>query len=182
MDNLILSPTEERALKFLGQGVGPEQTAMALGMTTSAISQLLSRPEFAAAVAEARFKNLSAHTERDNKADAIEDILLDKLKDCLPLMVRPMEIIAALSKVNALKRRGASAPESITNQQTVISLNIPVKIVQQFTTTTNNQVIKAGNQELITVQSGNMQALLDASKSKGTQNVRGQELLSGPAG
>ena len=120
---LILSSTEERALNLLGKGVTPSQTAAALGITESAISQLLSRDEFADAVAELRYKNLLSYSERDEKADSIEDRLLKKLNDCIPYLMRPMEIARIYQIINAAKRRGQSAPESITTAQEVVPLH-----------------------------------------------------------
>ena len=163
------SSTESRALSLLGQGLGPEVVAAAVGVTTSRISQLLSDPKFAAEVAELRYENLAKHNTRDNAYDSLEDTLLERLKDLLPLMMRPMEILKAIQVINAAKRRGTSAPESITNQQTVVQLVMPTQIIQSFTTNINNQVVKAGEQDLITVQSSNMTKLLAASK--GAQNV-----------
>jgi predicted transcriptional regulator len=167
--NLILSGTEERALVLLGKGVTPAQTAAALGITESAISQLLSKDEFADAVAELRYKNLLSHSERDEKADSLEDRLLKKLADCIPYLMRPMEIARIYQIINGAKRRGQSAPESITASQEVVPLIMPTIITNKFTVNVNNQVIQAGQQPLITVQSGSMQALL--SKHKESQDV-----------
>jgi hypothetical protein len=168
MTNAI-SSTEDRALQLLGQGIGPEMVASALGVTVSRISQLVSDPEFAARIAELRFKNLSKHNERDNRYDTLEEKLLEKLEDLLPLMMRPMEIVKTIATINGAKRRGSSVPEHITNQQTVIPLVLPIQIIQQFQNFQVNQVgqvIKAGNQDLTTVQSGSMNKLLESRKSK----------------
>ena len=156
--------TEDRALALLGQGVGPEMVASAIGVSVSRISQLLSQTEFAAAVADLRFQNLSKHNERDSKYDLLEDALIEKMKDCMIFMTRPMEIARVLQIINQAKRRGASAPEAITNQQTVVNLIMPTNIYQKFTVNANNQVIQAGQQQLITVQSGQMAGLLDTAR------------------
>lgn len=168
MANLPTS-AESRALELLGQGIGPEQTASAVGLSVSRISQLLSDPEFASQVADRRFKNLSKHNERDLKYDNMEDLLLKKLENCLPFMLKPMEIVAALTKINAAKRRGASAPDSITQQQTVVQLVMPVQIVNKFKLDANRQVLEAGEQTLITAQSSHLQDMLKQRKE--AQNV-----------
>ena len=166
------STTEERALALLGQGLGPEAVASAVGVTTSRISQLLSQSDFATKVASLRYDNLAKHNSRDSSYDALEDTLVEKLKENLPFMMRPMEILKAISVVNAAKRRGSSAPESIISQQTVVQLIMPTTIMQSFTANTNNQVIRAGNQDLVTVQSSNMDSLLSQMKSQnGASNV-----------
>lgn len=164
------TPTEDRALSLLGQGCGPELVASAIGVSVSRISQLLSTPEFAEKVAELRFASLVKHNERDQRADRIEDMLLEKLENVIPYITDPMKLVAAYTRINAAKRRGASSPDAISTQTQVVALNIPSVVIQQhikqdITVNINNQVIKAGNQDLVTVQSSNMEALLKKSKS-----------------
>ena len=168
-NNLVLNSTEERALNLLGKGVTPAQTAMALGVTESTISQLLSNDEFAEKVAELRYTNLLQHSERDSKADTLEDKLLKKLNDLVPFLMKPIEVARVYQIVNSAKRRGQSTPESITTAKEVVPLVMPVTIINKFSVNSANQVIQAGAQPLITVQSGNMKALLD--KHKEAQNV-----------
>ena len=161
--------TEDRALSLLGQGCGPELVASAIGVSVSRISQLLSTPEFAEKVAALRFASLARHNERDQRADRIEDLLLEKLENVIPYITDPMKLVAAYTRINAAKRRGSSSPEAITAQTQVVSLNIPSVVINQhvkqdITVNINNQVIKAGTQDLITVQSANMESLLARSK------------------
>lgn len=162
--------TESRALTLLGQGLNPEVVAAAVGVSTSRISQLLSDPQFASQVSELRFNNLAKHNTRDNAYDELEDTLIEKLKGSLPFMVRPGEVLKAIQVVNSAKRRGSSAPESITQQHTVVQLLMPTQILQNFTTNINNQVIKAGDQDLVTVQSASMNNLL-ANMKESIKNV-----------
>ena len=162
--------TEERALSLLGQGCSPELVASAIGVSVSRISQLLSTPEFAEKVAELRFASLARHNERDQRADRIEDMLLEKLENVIPYITDPMKLVAAYTRINAAKRRGASSPDAITTQTQVVALNIPSVVINQhvkndITVNINNQVIKAGNQDLVTVQSASMEKLLARSKS-----------------
>lgn len=151
--------SESRALTLLGSGLGPEAVATAVGISVSRISQLLSDPEFAAEVSELRFKNLQKHNIRDESYDDIEDKLIKQLSDVLPLMMRPMEILKAIQVINGAKRRGQSAPESITNTQTVVNIVLPTSMIRQFEVNANNQVIKAGAQELLTMQSHMMEGM-----------------------
>ncbi len=178
VNTVVRGATEERALKLLGSGCGPEVVATAIGVSVSRISQLLSEPEFAAAVSELRFQNLQKHNEMDSKYDTMESKLLTQLEDLLPLMMRPMEILKAIQVINAAKRRGQSAPESITHQNTVVNLVMPTQIVQRFTTNINNQVINAGNQTLETMQSSQM---LVSSKLREAERLKGvvNEALTG---
>lgn len=147
---------EDRALQLLGTGIGPEVVANALGVTVARISQLLSDEHFSARVSELRFENLSKHNVRDSKYDSLEDELLDKLGETLPLIHRPMEIVKAISTINAAKRRGSSAPDSITQQHTVLNIVLPTQVLQKFITNINNQVVQVGDKDLVTIQSGSL--------------------------
>lgn len=157
-----LNLTESRALELLGSGAAPEQVAAACGVSVSRISQLLSDTEFAAAVADLRFQSLSKHNTRDSEYDNMEDALLERMKNLLPLMMRPMEVLRAISVINAAKRRGASAPSQVTQSgATVVNITLPQIIVDRFTnarivTNSDNQVVKAGEQDLVTMQSGTL--------------------------
>lgn len=151
-----MASVEDRALSLLGSGVPASATAAALGVSESRISQLLSDSTFKEQVTELRYNNLQAHNKRDNAYDTLEDTLLGKLEKSLAFMVRPGEILKAIQVVNGAKRRGQSAPEQIVNQSSIVNIVMPTQIVNKFVTNVNNQVIKAGDQELLTMPSGNL--------------------------
>lgn len=145
-----------RAMELLGAGVGQEAVASALGVTASYISQLLSDTGFASKVTALKYEALAAHTERDAKYDSIEDTLLTKLERSVNLMLRPADILGAIKVINGAKRRGNDSQESIIQQNNIVEITMPIQIVNDFTTNINNQVIKAGDQELVTIQSSKL--------------------------
>ena len=178
----MTTATEERAIELLGSGISPEQTASAIGVSVSRISQLLSKEEFATQVAALRFKSLQRHNVRDNKYDDVEDQLLKRLENVIPMMIKPMEICRALATVNGAKRRGSSAPESVTNQTTVVQLSMPTKVVQRFSLNSSNQVINvnsneaaAKGQDLVTMQSAKLLDILKSSQAALMLESRAQE-------
>lgn len=162
-----LSSTEERALALLGQGISPEQVAAAIGVSASFISQLLSNDAFKSLVADAKYQGLIRHNERDSRLDGLEDKLITKLDSSVDLMYKPMEIVRSLQVVNAAKRRGISSTENISGKQEVTQLIMPSVIVNKFSVNVvnvklnaANQVVQAGEDSLVTIQSGNMDSLL----------------------
>lgn len=173
----VFSGLEQKALTLLGQGLSGEVVAAAVGVSASRISQLISNPEFSAAVADLRFQNLSKHSTRDAHYDRIEDQLLEKLENLLPMMYKPFEVLKAIAVINSAKRRGISSPDQLTGSQTVVQLTMPTQIIQNYTTNINNQVIKAGEQDLITIQSSRMKDFLTPTPLlQGTTNVDTPEL------
>lgn len=175
--------TQERALVLLGQGIAPVMVASAIGVTESAISQLISDPIFSAKVAELRFANLVRHNDRDATYDSMEESLQARLKDLIPYMMKPFEILKAIQIINGAKRRGSSAPDSLVAQSAVVSLQLPSKIFNSHTTqniqlNVYNQVVKAGETELVTIQSGNMDKLSAGLKEKMNERSQPKQLSS----
>lgn len=169
MSTSTTSPTESRALTLLGQGISPTMVASALGVTVSRISQLISDPDFASAVSELRYKSLLKNNDRDNSYDAMEEQLQKKLHDLLPFMIKPFEVLKAIQIINAAKRRGVAATDAPTERSNVVQLTLPVNIfnqnvVQNIQVNINNQVTRAGDQDLVTIQSAKMDQMLVASK------------------
>ncbi len=159
------SSVETKALKLLGAGHGPEIVAQACGVSTSRISQLLSTPEFAASVMELRYESLQKHNDRDDSYDSLEDTLIKKMKDIIPFMMKPGEVLAAIRIINGAERRGVSSPANEGTHTTTVNITLPSIITQQFVTNINNQVIKAGSQELVTIQSSGITRMLSASEA-----------------
>jgi hypothetical protein len=151
--------TEERALKLLAQNIRPELVAGAVGVTPSAISQLISREDFANELATRKVTSLQSHNDRDAKYDSIEDKLIASFEQNMGLMMRPGELLRALQVVNSLKRRGVPSTETALQNTEVVQLSLPSVVVNRFEVNINNQVIKAGGQSVVTVQSHKMAEL-----------------------
>ena len=165
--------TEERALALLGSGISPVQVAASLGVTESRISQLLSEDSFASKVAELRYESLAKHNRRDASYDELEDALIEKMQDVIPLMHHPMEILKAIGVINAAKRRGQSTPESIIEKQQIINLTIPVQVINKFQTNIQGQVTTietadSKTQNLLTIQSGSLDSLIKEKRNGNT--------------
>lgn len=161
---------EERALQLLGSGVSGEATAAALGVTPARISQLLSEQQFSDKVATLRYENLQKHNLRDNAYDNLEDKLLEKLESALPLMFKPSDILRAVNVVNSAKRRGQSSPDQVVNQQNIVNLVLPAIITERFTTNIDNQVTRAGEQELHTMPASNLLQKVDQREEERQNN------------
>ena len=143
----------DRALELLGCGLPQATVAASLGVTEGFISQLLTEPDFARAVGEKKYATQVKNNERDNRYDKIEDQLLDQLEGSICMLLKPMELIKATQVINSLKRRGVSAPDQVVQQQTLVQITLPAVAAPRFVTDINNQVTKAGSQELETIQS-----------------------------
>lgn len=157
--------TEDRAIELLSSGIEQHAVAAALGVTEGRISQILANPLFAQKLAELKYEQLKKHNDTDNKYDALEKKVLAQLERTLALVMDPMKLARILQTLNAAKRRGASAPDSLVRQRPTVRLNIGTQILARFAVNGANQVVQAsiGNdtQDLVTIQSGNVQRLLN---------------------
>lgn len=167
----LASTTESQALKLLVDGVPQAQVASCLGVSESLISQFLSQESFRTELVKQKYANLVKHNERDTSLDSLEDKLIRKIEQTLPMVFKPLEIAHLFRIINSAKRRGTSSQAPVSAQATVIQLTLPVQIIQHFQVNAQNQVIKAGSQELITVQSGRLPQLLENSKPVGETHV-----------
>lgn len=153
---MALTSPQQRALTLLGSGVPQEQVASALGVSPSLISQWLATDEFSTQVVEAKYKKLSSHNQRDDTLDSLEDILIKRIQDTLPLCFKPMELTKMFQVINAAKRRGTSELNSIQENKPIVSITIPTQIINQFAVNPQGMVTKVGQQSLITMQSGTL--------------------------
>jgi hypothetical protein len=151
----MTTATEERALALLGSGLSNSVVAHALGVSESRISQLLSNESFSTRVTELKIKNLESHNKRDASLDSLEDKLIARVDRHVDFM-DGKEAVRALAVVNNAKRRGVASADNITQQQTIVQLTLPSKVINQFTTNVANQVVMAGAQSLVTIQSAHL--------------------------
>jgi hypothetical protein len=165
-----------RACELLGQGIQASIVAQTLGVTEGYISQLLSEDVFRHKVVEARYVALQKHNSRDAKYDELEDDLLERLKATLPMVFAPMQLAKILQTINAAKRRGTNETGSITQHNMVVNLTLPTAIVERFQVLkdSNNQILEAGAQKLVTIQSGTLLSRIQKQKEGNGNEISNQ--------
>lgn len=183
LTDAVFTSNQARALELLASGVTVAQTAAAIGLTEARVTQFLSEDSFAAELASRRFKALAKHNARDDEYDAMEDTLIKQLKQAIPMLMQPERIVRVLQIINNAKRRGTSSPDAVTQKQTVIKLQLPVQIINRFSTNSLNQVVTVENasskQSMLTVQSGQMKKLVAEHKEKDT--IEAERLKNDPS-
>jgi len=148
----------ERALEMLGRNLAPVIVANALGVTESAISQLMANEEFAAAVMELRVAALDKHAKLDQLYEDIELTMAKKLKDTCELVFEPAKVVGMLTRINAMKRRSeVQGSGGLVAPSVVVSLVMPTRVVNEYT-------LSAGNNQVVSVSSST--PLLDSAPSR----------------
>lgn len=154
-------------INLLTKGVSQIEAAKALGITPGAVTQLMEHPEVSAALETYRMAQIAQSSQIDAKYDTIELKLLEQLERVTPLLMRPGEIAQVLTRVNSAKRRGVAHTQA-AGPAKVLSLNIPIALQARFVLNGKNQVVEAGNQTLVTMQSSNIAKFAEAHNARPT--------------
>jgi predicted transcriptional regulator len=150
--------TSSQVAELLKYNMKRVDIAAELGLTPGAVTQAAAR------LAPTDEPLTPQHAELDSTYDSIESKLLKQLDKTIPLLMRPMEISRVLQTINAAKRRGGPL-KNATAAPTVLQLNLPIAIQNRFVLNSNNQVISAGAQDLVTIPSSAVSRLAAESKT-----------------
>jgi len=148
-----LEVMKEKILELLGLNIPNNIVAQAVGVSDSYVSQLMSDEAFAVQVQTLRLRNLSESATRDGKWNGLEDKLLEKLEQLLPMsFTKPAELLRALQVVNAAKRR-ASATEGLGlhTPSSVVPLVLPMIFAPKLQINTQGQVIEVDGRSIATM-------------------------------
>jgi hypothetical protein len=159
-----------KGLQLLGAGLGPVDVGKALGCDPSFVSQWLMEEDFRQQVLVLRIQSLQASTERDKRIDAIEDTLIEKLKDAMPYMVKTREILQAFAVLNGAKRRGAQVTGDLNLTQNIVQITLPETARKTYFPTVNAQgeVVQVGDRVTVTKP---LNALLEERLKKRIENA-----------
>lgn len=163
-----MAASADRIMELLGNGLSNEVVATAVGVHPSYISQLMADENFAAQVVAKRTTTLAAATTRDRSWDSIEDKMLVKLDEMVSndMIYKPMELVRALSVVNAAKRRGSTTQDNMAVNQQVVVLNMPTQVIHSFTKSRTGEVVEVDGQTLVTMPAAALMSQL-AKKHEG---------------
>lgn len=142
---------KERAIRLLGAGVSSEVVAVTLGCDPSYISQLLSEDDFREKVVTLRVANLTKASERDSDIDAIEDVLIQKIKDSVDYITKPRDLISAFNVINRAVRRGAGIGQNTIQNNITVQLTLPVAVQTRYTANSQGEVVEVNGQSVVTM-------------------------------
>lgn len=150
---------EERVIALLAAGVIPAKVAEICDITPARVSQLMDSTEFKDQLLEAKFSQATQYTNLDQKLNTLEEKILDGLDKTVGMVFDPMKLARMLQVVNGAKRRGTGSLGEGLDEQPIVPLILPTKIVNTFIVNQVNQVVQAGGEDLITIQPSRMKEL-----------------------
>lgn len=171
---------KDRILKMLGNGLSASVVAQAVGCDPSYISQLMQDEVFALEVAKLRCMEVEEEIARDNKYDQLEDLLLEKLENILPMLMRPRDILEALTRVNAAKRRATvGQPQDLGQKTTIVQLILPQVAISKFQLNSQGEVIEVGNRPLINLPAAELLKSLENGGDNAPKTLLGPSIKKG---
>lgn len=163
--SMALSSTQERILDLLAAGVSQVQTAAALGVEESYVSQLMANEEFRSAVSLKRADKAVDQIEHDGKIDDIEEKAWERVQKLLPMETNLMRVLKVAQVANAAKRKTET---SIIPQQpsTIVNIALPQQALVHFKLSSDKQVVEVEGRSLATMPSHVVQAKMRERKAQ----------------
>lgn len=174
---------DDKIKELLGIGLQQAVVASAVGCSESYVSQLMSEDAFRAEVTNLRLINLTEAADRDGTYNSLEDRLLEKLENLLPVLVNPMQVLAAIRTINGAHRRAAPAELAANAQQNIVQLQLPenVAFAARFIVNGTNQVIEVAGAPMATATAQSVvkkleQLRADRGTPEDAQNKQAEEM------
>ncbi len=127
---------------MLSKNIPQAEVARILNCTPSAVSQVAAT--YATKIAEASTLSTTSTEVMEDSMDRIENKLLEKIENTLPLETDLMKLTKMFQVVNGAKRRSkgeghVGAGNVTVDNRKVVQLNLPAHMQRQVEYTTNNQ-------------------------------------------
>lgn len=171
IERLFGNSPKAQAAMLLGRNISESQVADILGVSPALISQYKEDPAFSEQVRLMQLDASLAATLRDEKINELEDSVLDRVKDVLPYITKPMELVGVLRTINSLQRRGATslAASALNQQNNTVVLELPPNITKgevNLKFNTSNEVVEVEGRMMHTMPAPSVQKMaeLDAQE------------------
>lgn len=146
---------EDKAINLLCRGISQVDVAKACGVDESRISQLMGDEEFKAKLIDAKFKKYGEQARMDETYDSMEAKLQQRFEALIPMIHKPKDVLDAMQKLNAMKRRSGIIDADQNKINEVATLTVPIAIINKYNIVVDqstNRVIEANGQPLLTAQ------------------------------
>lgn len=157
-----------RMKKLLAQDLPQNVIAKVLGCSEGFVSQKAA--EFAEEVVAMKIAKLSAASDTEERREALEGTLLEKLEKAVDFMLRPAELLAAYKTITGASNKTAAALANggnATQQGQLVTVVLPQVLAINFVQNQQGEIIEAGGRSLATLPSA---VLKQMAKTNGSNN------------
>lgn len=142
----MASVDKEFLLSALRSGFSTSQIAESLGVTASAVDQVINAYDLREIAAKnSRFESI------DNQINSLEEKVLGRIEKALPSVCDPMKLTRMLQVLNGAKRRSLAEGRTLPNEGArLIQLRLPERVHLSVSFNERNEVIDINGRELVT--------------------------------
>ncbi len=142
----------DRIVELLCQGLPNGVVAKACGVDDSYVSQLMADEEIRAQVLIAKTKKVEEGVQLDNTIEEVEKTALERMRDLLPYVTKPMDLARIFQTVNGAKKRTAELSGINTTQTApLVQINISMEAATQFKLSSDKQVVEVDGRSMATL-------------------------------
>lgn len=153
------SSTRDHALTLLSQNISPSQVAAACGVSESAISQLLSDEDFAAALADRTQAATAQDLAYDSRLDEAESLYLANIEKRAPF-ANLQQSLQAFRILNQARRRKDSRIQAPQGGGVAVTINVPVSILPQYVKNANAEIIEVDGRTMLSATPSTVENLM----------------------
>ena len=151
--------TKGRALDLLAQNIPSSQVAGILGVTESAVSQLLADEDFVAELDKKRLQLSEADEKFDQKLETAEESALDGVISRIKFGNLQQQL-AAFRVLNQAKRRKDSKIQPHQGTGQVTNLILPAVIVPVYVVNKKNEIIEVDGKTMLSATQSQLKEIV----------------------
>lgn len=156
---MSVNGTRTRAIELLAQGIPQSQVAGVLGVTESAVSQLMADEDFAASVVAKKVAVSVKDEEFDGKLEGAEESALDGIVSRIKFGNLQQQL-AAFRILNAAKRRKDSKNMMPAGNERVTNLILPVIVLPHYVMNQQSEIIEVDGKSMMSATNTQLNAIV----------------------
>lgn len=166
----IYTGVAAKAMKLQAGGANQRETANALGVDESLISQFNAEADYKEQLHDLVAKAFKSAQEIDENYQDIEHTLSKRLKELTQYMMNPDQVLRTLKFANEAKRKLGPVPTngngsaSDAVKLTPVVLVLPVAVKREFVLNPNNEIIGVDDAQLVTLNSTSLNGMIAKRK------------------
>jgi len=158
------SKTRDLALQYLAQNLAPSQVAATLGVTESAISQLLAQEDFAAELAALQQAASEEDLKFDDRLDQAESMFLENIERRIG-MANMQQSLQAFRVLNGAKRRKDSRVQlGQGNNGVTVNIMMPIAMIPKYVMNSQSEIVEVEGKTMASASPGRVNEMLAETK------------------
>jgi len=149
---------ELRAKEMLSAGLPATAVAARLGVTDSAISQMLNNPDFAEAVEAARLEATAEDQKFDSKLEETESQALDNIAAKIRFG-NLQQSLQAFKVLNGARRRKDGASSAVQQIGNAVQINMPTVLMPVYVLNGRSEIVEVDGKTMVSASPKRMEEI-----------------------